>query len=144
MKPRDAAKAVGVGGLALALNLGLTTLAITVYSLWIEPGHDEAFYRAAAPGIANWTAPPGGALLLLGSGVLLGRRQERRPALALALVAWAGYVALDAALGMAAAGARSLSDRIFMTSLLLALLGAVAGGLAGAAPTPRRERPAKP
>ena len=40
----------------------LAFLAVAVYAQVIEPGRPQAFYSAAAPRIAGWSAPLGGAV----------------------------------------------------------------------------------
>ena len=80
MRLGEAAKAVGVALAILLLNLAFTTLAIVIYAQAISPGHPAAFYQAAAPGIAAWTAPIGGAAMFILAVAALGRRRlDRNP-----------------------------------------------------------------
>lgn len=132
MKPVDYAKAVGVGVAALALNLLLTTLAITVYALLVAPGHPHAHYTAMAPRIGAWSGPAGGIVLMFVAGWFFGRRRPERNALLFMAVAYATYLALDVALGLAAAPASALFTLNFAVSLGGAALAALAGAaLAG-------------
>ncbi|THD57609.1 hypothetical protein [Phenylobacterium sp.] len=128
MRPIDSLKAVAAALLALAANLALTTLAISVYAWVIAPGHPGAFYQAMAPRIAMWSAPPGGFLVLLLAAYVLGRRRPPRKAIAFAIALGLAYVALDAVSGTASAGTGAILNPMYALSMALALAGALAGG----------------
>jgi hypothetical protein len=128
MKPLDSLKAALAALLVLALNLALTTAVIFAYARLIDPGHPPAFYGAKAPRIAEWTAPPVGAFLLLAAAYVLGRRRSRRKALVFAAAIGAAYVVLDAVSGAASAGTGVVATPLFVASMILALAGALAGG----------------
>jgi hypothetical protein len=127
MKRLEAVKAVALAVLILALNLLLAFLAVTVYALVIEPGRPQAFYSAAAPRIAGWSAPLGGALLFLIAAWVLGRRQPGRDAVRFALLAWVAYVVLDLGSGAAAGDVHAMLSLQMTVSMGLALIGALAG-----------------
>lgn len=134
MKPIDYLKALGVATAVLVLNLLITTVAITIYALAIEPGHPQAYYTAMAPRIGAWSGPSGGAVLMFAAGFLLARRRPERNGLMFIAVAWVFYLALDAGLGLAAAPASA----IFTPAFALSLGGALAAGLVGAGLALRR------
>jgi hypothetical protein len=135
MRLNDAVKAVLAAGLILVLNVLATTAVIFAYAEVVAPGRSMAFYQAAAPGIAGWTAPAGGAALLGVAIAWLGRRRPERNATAFALKTWIAYLILDVGSGVAVGDvAQALSWQMAL-SMMLALLGA----LAGAAFARRRE-----
>lgn len=129
MRPREAAKAVGIAAAILLLNLAATTAAIVVYALAIAPGHPAAFYEAAAPKIGAWSGPAGGGVLFfLAAAWIAGRRPERNAALFL-LKAWLAYAVLDIASGAALGDAGALLSWPMALSLAFALLGAMGGAV---------------
>ena len=138
MRGLDALKAVGVAVLVLALNFAIVFLAVAVYARFVAPGHTQSFYTAAAPGIAGWSAPIAGALLLLIAAYLLGRRRPQRNALKFAGLTWLAYVVIDLGSGAAAGDAAAMVTPMMGVSIGLALAGALAGGaLARARPQTR-------
>ena len=139
MKPVFALKALGLAFAVLALNLALTTGAIFVYAQFIRPGQTNAFYEAAAPRIAAWSAPPGGALLLLWLMAWLGRRVPARNPIAFGVAAWGAYVVLDVGSGLAMSPAKDVLTPMLALSVLIALAGALAGAALARTPTPRPE-----
>jgi len=128
MKSLDAVKAVGLAVLILALNFGLAFAAVFAYATVVAPGHPQAFYSAAAPGIAGWSAPIGGAALFLAATYLLARRRPERNALKFAGMAWLAYAIVDLGSGAATGGAALLSPAVAV-SMGLALAGAMAGAV---------------
>ena len=128
MRPFDSLKAALAAVLALAANLVLTTVVISLYAWVIAPGHPSAFYQAMAPRIAAWSAPPGGFLLLLLAAYVLGRRRPERKAVAFALALGLAYVVLDAVSGAATAGTGAILSLMYAFSMTLAVAGALAGG----------------
>jgi hypothetical protein len=136
MKPIDYLKALGVAVAVLALNLLLTTLAITVYALAVAPGQPQAQYTAMAPEIGAWTGPVCGMALMFLAGWWFARRRPERPALMFIGVVWGAYLAIDAALGVAAGGAAAILTMNFAMSLGGALLAGLAGAASGPRPAP--------
>jgi hypothetical protein len=132
MKPLDSLKAALAALLALALNLALTTAVIFAYAKLIEPGHPPAFYGTKAPQIAEWAAPPLGAILLFAAAYVLGRRRPQRKTLVFAAAIAAAYGVLDAVSGAASAGTGAVATPLFAASMILALAGALAGGFLAA------------
>ena len=130
MRLGEAMKAVGLAALILALNFLVTTAVIFAYAIAVEPGRSDAFYQAAAPRIAAWSAPIGGALLFLAALAVLGRRRPGRHPMSFAVRAWIAYVILDVASGLAA-GVLLPATLSWMLAASMGL--ALAGALAGAA-----------
>ena len=128
MKPIDFAKAAGLGGAALALNLALLFVLVFLYAQFIAPGHPEAFYAAAAPRIGVWSAPIGGISLLFLAAWLFGGRRPGRNAYLFGLSVFVSYAAIDMAMGLAMAPL----DKLFTPPFLFALGGGLIASLAGA------------
>ena len=136
MKAIDIAKALGVAVASLGLNLLLVTGVITIYAKLVAPGHPESFYNDAAPGIASWWAPAGGAMMLFLFTAWLGGRGPGRNAYAFAGACWALYAIVDVGSGWAMGGIRDLLSVQVALSMLTALAGAAAGAaLSQAGPT---------
>lgn len=135
MRPIDYAKALGVGVAVLALNMLITTLAITVYSLVIKPGQPQGHYAEMAPEIGTWTGPAGGIALMFAAGFLLARRRPERNGLFFVAMAWGFYTAIDVGLALALAPVASM---LFTPALALLLTGVLAAGLVGAGLARRR------
>ncbi len=129
MKGHEAGKAVGLAVAILALNLMITTVAISADVLMNKlVGSREV----PAFEVADWSAPIGGGLLFFLASWALGRRRPERSALGFAALAWLAYVIVDVGSGLAMGGARSMLSMEMAFSMGLALLGAVAGSaLAG-------------
>jgi len=139
MKPVFALKALGTAVAVLALNLALTTGVIFLYAQFVRPGQTNAFYEAAAPRIAAWTAPPGGALLLLWLMAWLGRRVPARNPFAFAIATWGAYVVLDVGSGLAMSPVKEVLTPMLALSVLIALAGALAGAALARTPPLSRE-----
>src|SRR5262249_9490645 len=89
MKPLDLPKAVGLALAIMIVNVAISFAVVAAYSYWVDPGHDERYYQAAA---AEWIAPWssiafGWLLFLIGTYVL--SRRSTRDALTFALTAFA-------------------------------------------------------
>jgi hypothetical protein len=128
MRGFDALKAVGVAVLVLALNYGVVFLAVAADAQFVEPGHPQSYYTAAAPRIAGWSAPFAGALLLAIAAFLLGARRPQRNALKFAGLIWLAYIVIDLGSGAAAGDADAMLSARMAVSIGLALAGALAGG----------------
>jgi hypothetical protein len=126
MTPRDVLSAVGLSLALLVVNVLISVLVIVVYSYGIEPGHDEAFYEAAAQRIAPWSSVVfGGPLFFAGAG-WQARRRPDRDALAYAVTCVASYAVVDVSVLIAAGGTTSDAG-IVTLSLLTKLVGALIG-----------------
>jgi hypothetical protein len=126
MKPIDFAKAAGVAMIIMVVNVLISILVITVYSYSIAPGHDAAFYEAAAQRIAPWSSVVFGAPLCFVAAYHLGRRHPDRNATVFAAVFVGVYAVVDLAILFASGGLSSLLG-IVVLSLTTKLIGALIG-----------------
>lgn len=127
MERADYLKALGVAVGVLVLNLLLTTVAITVYSLVIEPGKPQAFYTEMAPIIGAWSGPAGGAAAMFLAGWVFGRRRPTRNGRVFMGVVFAVYLALDLVMGLAFYPIATVLTVRFAVSMALAGLAGQAG-----------------
>ncbi len=123
MRMLDIIKDAVAAFLILAANILVLVLVMFVYGTFIEPGHDNAFYEAAAPRIALWSAPIAGAALFFLTGLFRIPRNPGRGAILLTLSTWVCYVAIDIIAGVAMAGDTSFMSPHFAFSLSMALAG---------------------
>ena len=94
MKPIDYLKAVGVALGILVVNVAISFGVVAAYATFIDPGHDEAYYQAAAQWIAPWSSIAFGWLLFFTASYFVSRKSDRN-ALAFALATLAAYAAID-------------------------------------------------
>jgi hypothetical protein len=126
MKPLDFAKAFGVALAIMFVNVLISVIVITVYSYAIAPGHEDAFYQAAAQRIAPWSSVVFGAPLFFGVAYWQARKHPERSALAFAVTCFAVYAAVDLSVLIAAGGLASYIGIVGL-SLATKLIGAFAG-----------------
>lgn len=111
----------------LVMNVLLSVLVMVVYSYAIEPGHDAAFYEAAAPRIAPWSSVAFGIPLFYGAARLGAHWRPERNATAFAVAIVGFYALIDVAAllaeGVTASGA-AIVGLSMGTKLGAALLGA--------------------
>ena len=120
--------AVALG--VMVVNVAISFAVVAAYSLWVEPGHDGAYYEAAAQWIAPWSSIAFGWLLFFIACYILSRRANRN-ALVFALAAFAIYAAFDLGI-LGAAGQLTVFAPIIALSLSSKLAGAIGGAwLAG-------------
>jgi hypothetical protein len=126
----DFLKAFGLALLLMALNVAAAFGVVWAYSAFIEPGHDEAFYAAAAQEIAPWSSVFAGAVLFFLGAWLLAWRRAGRNGYFFAAAAAAIYAALDVSI-IAAAGGLSAMGAIVATSILGKFVAALLGAWVG-------------
>lgn len=128
MKAGDYGKALAVALGLIILNFAIGFGAVFVYSIAIEPGHDQAFYRAAALRIVPWAVGIVAPLLFLGAGYLFAIRKPERSGLAFAAAFSALYILLDGAVSALMgqlAGFLSLANALHMAGhIAAAIIGA--------------------
>jgi len=95
MNLSDALKAVGIALALMALNVAVAFGAVAFYSFVIEPGHDAAFYQAAALTIAPWSSVIAGAGLFFAAMYWLAWRRSGRNGYMFAGAVAAIYTAVD-------------------------------------------------
>ena len=127
MKPADYARSALWALAILVVNVLISVVVMVVYSYAVEPGHDAAFYEAAAPRIAPWSSVVFGIPLFFGVARYGARRSPARNASAFALAIFGFYASIDitvlqfAGSTLAEAGIVALS---MGTKLAAALAGA--------------------
>lgn len=124
----DVLKAVGLAVGILIVNVAISFGAVAVYSLFVDPGHDAAFYEAAAQRIAPLSSIAFGWLLFFGAIVILSRKAGR-DALWFALAAFAAYAAIDLSI-IGAVGQLAVLGPTIALSLASKLVGAIGGAWA--------------
>ena len=123
MGGRIIARGLGLGLLALLLNVLVAFAWVFFYSVAIAPGHDGAFYQAYAQRVAPISAILAGVPILFAAGWLAARGPRRDLA---ALLPAAAYIVLD--LVLVAAGGLWPSAWSLALSYLTKLAAAWAGG----------------
>jgi hypothetical protein len=123
MGGRIIVRGLGLGVLAMALNVLVAFAWVFIYSVAIAPGHDGAFYQAYAQRVAPISAILAGVPILFAAGWLAARGPRRDLA---ALVPAAAYIILD--LVLAAAGGLWPSAWSLALSYVTKLAAAWAGG----------------
>jgi hypothetical protein len=123
----DLAKALGVALAVMVLNVAMAFAVVWAYSAFIEPGHDEAFYSAAAQAISPWSSIFAGAFLFFLAALWLAWRRQGRNGYLFAGVVVAIYAAIDVAVIAAAAALAGLGVMVaasMLSKLAAAELGA--------------------
>lgn len=128
MTALDYVKALGVALLLMVLNVAASFGVVAVYAYGIEPGHEPAYYEAAAQRIAPWSSVFVGALLFFAAAWFFGSRRPARSALAFALTFAAIYTAIDFAI-IAAVGGLSHLGVVVLISVAGKFTAATAGAL---------------
>src|SRR5690606_20248192 len=118
------AKAAGLGVLVLLIDFAVATAAVFAYSIFIDPGHDTAYYQAAAPGIATVSTRIAGPILLGLAVFLFSRRRPDRNPFLFAFAVFIAYALFDVAL--------VLFESFFTAPVMLTMGLKLAGALAGA------------
>lgn len=126
MNTLDFVKAFGVAVLLLVLNVAVSFGVMAVYSYLINPGHEMAYYEAAAQRIAPWSSVVAGAFLFFGAAWFFGVRRPQRSALVFALTFATFYTLIDLGI-IAAVGALMLVNYIVAISILAKFAGACLG-----------------
>ncbi len=130
MKATDYGKCALLALAIMIANVLCSVLVMVVYSYVIEPGHDAAFYEAAATNIAPWSSVVFGMPLFYGVARYCARGRPDRNANAFAIAIVLVYASIDvtalafAGCTVAQAGIVALS---LGTKLAAALLGARTG-----------------
>ncbi|MFO0810150.1 MAG: hypothetical protein U0746_16135 [Gemmataceae bacterium] len=121
---------VGVAVLVLVANVAISIVYMVAYGHWIDPGHEEQYYRDHIQVAAPYCSIVAGMPLMFLAGWWVGRRWESEFAVKAALTVWLTYVLIDIAVLLAA----GMTTRIavlftasFATKLAAVYLGASAG-----------------
>ncbi len=125
------ARLVGVALLVLVVNVAVSILYMVIYSYFINPGHEEQYYRDHIQVAAPYCSIVAGMPLMFLAGWWVGGWWEVEFAVKAALLVWLAYVVIDMGVLLAA----GLTPRIavlfavsFLTKLAAAYLGALVAG----------------
>jgi hypothetical protein len=124
----DFAKAAAVAAAVLALNVLISILVVTAYSIFIKPGQPREFYDAAALRIAPWCCYTAGTALFLAAGYYFAGGHPARNGYLFAVTFTMLYVIIDGA----TVGFVGVLSMEFAASMLLKLAAALAGAYFGA------------
>jgi len=131
MKTGDYGRAAVVALLLVIANFAVGFVAVLVYSLAIEPGHDPAFYQRAAQSVVPWTVGFVAPLLFALAGYWSARRRPERNALRFAGAFWLAYVLIDALAGVGMGQPTAILSLAMGIPLIADLAGALAGAWLG-------------
>ncbi|MBT8471442.1 MAG: hypothetical protein HKN14_16585 [Marinicaulis sp.] len=95
MRPIDFVKAFVTAIIVMVLNVAISFGVVAVYAYLIEPGHDAAFYEAAAQDIAPWSSVVFGVILFFVAAYIFGKRRPGRDAMHFALAIFASYALVE-------------------------------------------------
>jgi hypothetical protein len=126
----DFLKALGVAVLLMVLNVAIAFGVMAIYSTFIAPGHDVAFYESAAQRIAPWSSIFVGAALFFLAMLWLAWRRQGRNGYLFAFAVVAIYAAIDLS-AILAAGALTGFGAIVAASMLSKLAAAELGAWLG-------------
>ncbi len=126
MTPLDFVKALGVALALMVLNVATAFGVVWAYSLFIEPGHEEAFYQAAAQQIAPWSSVVAGVALFFAAGWLFAKRKPARNGIVFAATFALIYAAIDVSIILAAGEIATLAP-IVAASMVTKLVAAMGG-----------------
>ena len=126
MQAIDYVKAFFIAIALMAINVAISYGVVAVYAYFIEPGHENAFYEAAAQDIAPWSSVVFGVILFFLAGRFFATRQPERNGIAFALAIAASYAAVDITIVLSL-GAFSAIAAIFILSMLTKALAGYLG-----------------
>jgi hypothetical protein len=130
MRPRDIPVVAGFALAVMILNVLASFAVVWFYSAFVEPGHPEAFYQAFALRAAPVSSVVAGMPLMFIAGMLIARRRIPRHALIAAAAMALLYIAVDAAILLAAKvspGVWAWELLSYSTKLIAAIAGAAVG-----------------
>lgn len=109
-------------------NVLISILYVAVYSLLINPGHEQAFYQEYAQTAAPYSSIIAGIPLMFLAGRWIGFKFPGQNRVKAALSVWLVYFLIDFIL-IAAAGALAQIALLFTVSFVTKLAAAYLGGL---------------
>ncbi len=126
----DIIKALVAAIVIMVVNVAISYVVVAIYAYLINPGHENAFYEAAAQDIAPWSSVVAGGFLFFGAGYLCAKRRPDRDAVLFAAAIWTGYLIVEFII---LSGAGALTSMIGIVSLSLGtkLIAAIAGAKLG-------------
>ena len=109
-------------------NIAISVLYVFVYSMFINPGQDQAFYQAHAQVAAPYSSIIAGVPLMFLAGRWIGYKFPKQNAVKAALSVWLVYFLIDFII-IAAAGALAQIALLFIVSFTTKFAAAYLGGL---------------
>lgn len=113
----------------MIINVAIHVLYMVVYSYFINPGHDAAYYQAHAQVSAPYSSIVVGMPLMFLACRWIGRKFTSRFVITAALLVWLVYFLIDLTV-LIFAGELSRLALLFTISFVTKLAGAYFGGLA--------------
>ncbi len=111
----------------MVVNVLISILYVVVYSFWVDPGHDQAYYEAHAQVAAPYSSIIAGIPLMFLAGRWIGGKFPKGNSVKAALLVWLVYFLIDFAV-IAAAGALAQIAVLFIISFTTKLVAAYLGG----------------
>jgi hypothetical protein len=124
LKPVDFAKAAGIGAAVLVVDVLLAILVVYAWSMFVEPGHERAFYESAGIPLARICTRIFGTALIFAACWWAARRNPQRNAIAFAVSVVFCYAFLD--------GASIFFQGFFSIGIGLTMLIKLVAGVVGA------------
>jgi hypothetical protein len=124
VKPIDFAKAAGVAAAVLVVDVLLAIAVVYVWSIFVEPGHERAFYESAGIPLARVCTRIFGTALIFAASGWAARRHPGRNAIAFAVAVVFCYAFLD--------GASIFFQDFFSIGVGITMLIKLIAGVAGA------------
>lgn len=112
----------------MIVNVLISVLWVAVYSLFINPGQDEAYYQAYAQTSAPYSSIIAGIPLMFLAGRWIGSKFPKNNSVKAALFVWLVYFLIDLAV-IVAAGALLDIALLFIISFVTKFAAAYLGGL---------------
>lgn len=112
----------------MILNVLISVLYVVVFSYFIDPGHDEAYYQAYAEWSAPYSSIVAGMPLMFLAGRWVGTKFPKNNSVKAALLVWLVYFLIDLAV-IVAAGALVQIALLFTISFATKLAAAYLGSL---------------
>jgi hypothetical protein len=112
----------------MIVNVLISVLYVVVYSILIDPGHDEAYYQTHAQMAAPFSSIIAGMPLIFLAGRWIGGKFPKGNSVKAALLVWLIYFTIDLTI-VAAAGALTQIAVLFAISFVTKFAAAYLGGL---------------
>ncbi|GEM_PF-560774 len=112
----------------MIVNVLISVLWVAVYSMFINPGQDEAYYQAYAQTSAPYSSIIAGIPLMFLAGRWIGSKFPKNNSVKAALFVWLVYFLIDLAV-IVAAGALLDIALLFIISFVTKFAAAYLGGL---------------
>lgn len=132
MKAFDYLKAIGVAIGVVAITVVASIPMVAFYAYFIEPGHEQEFYTAAAQWIAPWSSYIFGPIALFLFNHWLAKKSPERNAIFFAVATIIAFLIIDLSMVPAVGGEISMFLTFgFAFSVAVKLAGALLGAHLG-------------